>query len=315
MITLYHGTECRLFDFEKRIKEEKGNFLRVEVYDFTQNSDFQAFFESLMTSSLFEKSKLVIGKRVNKIKKIGEFISQVERIAHTSNLVLLEGEGELLTAKQKEKLSKNVTIYENKDKNLSTEFTKILCESLECERVDAQQLVNALPENFYTYCREIEKLTLFFHGRKFKLEEALKFVTYKEQEIFYYIERYFQNKELKTLYEFVERERQYMLLLALLTDDILVYKILKEYEREKNLLLSAQNYTQFSKIHAPTLTKLYYKHPYAYFKKLEMIDKISFEFIDFALDAIIECEVGIKSGRKSDSIAIFQLLKQLQQKF
>jgi len=315
MITIYSGSEGRLLAFENCIRDEKVKFPRVEVFDFSQGTEVQEFFDALLTSSLFGELKLVIGKRLNKIKKMAEFIVQIERVAHTQNLVIIEGEGELFTAKQKERVEKSIKVIECKDKNLESLFIGEACSLLGCERGDVQKILSILPENYYTYKQEISKLALFFHGKKFNVTEALKLVTYREQEIFFYIERFFQNKELKQLYEFVEQERQHMLLVALLTDEILMYKIVKEYERDKNTLLSNLNYSQFSKLHAPSITKVYYKHPYAYFKKLEMVDRISFEFIDFALDQIIECEMGIKSGKKSDTIATFQLLKRLQEKF
>jgi|GEM_PF-2927462 len=315
MITLYNGTEGRFLAFERSLNIEKEKFPRVEVYDFSQGSEYQEFFDALLTSSLFGELKLVIGKRLDKIKKMAEFIAQIERVAHTQNCVLLEGEGALFTAKQREKIDKSIKVIECKEKTLASLFVNEACSILGCERGDAERILSILPENYYTYQNEISKLALYFNGKKFNYDDAVKLVTYREQEIFFYIERFFQNMELKALYEFVEREKQYMLLIALLTDEVLMYKILKSYEREKNLLLSQQNYSQFSKTHAPHLTQLYYKHPYAYFKKLEMLDKVSFDFIDFALDAIIECEISIKSGKMSDSIATFQLLRQLQKKF
>lgn len=298
----------------KDIKKREGE-LPTKVYDVSQGEE-EDFLEAISINSMFYSKELIILKRVEEIKKIESFFKIILGYNLSQKEIILLYQEKLndygkainevseKVLKIVDELGKKIVARKSLEKK-SIDF--YIEKELNISEYEAEKLSEILGEDFIKVKNEVEKIKNFIGNGSFVLEEVIPILSVsKEHNLKKLIEEFIEKKEYRELLKYLNVNKEYMLFIYLLSDELITLVKLKELIK-LGVVKEGVTYNNFRGENYPEIKKYFkntrgYMKEYPLFLKLLLLKKYSSDFLCIKIKELLEIETKIKTGRIEEEI-------------
>lgn len=323
MFYFIYGDTPLLLKYEEVLKEikTKEGELPTKIYDISQGEE-ESFLQSISINSMFSPKELIILKRVEEIKKLENFLKVVSEYNLSQKEVVLLYEEKLndygkATNEVSEKILKIIDELGKKvvaRKALERKSIDFYIEKeLNISEYEAENLSEILGDDFIKVKNEVEKIKNFIGNEGFILEEVIPILSVsKEYNLKKLVEEFISENKYKELLEYLKMNREYMLFIYLLSDELVTLMKLKELVR-LGALRDGITYNSF-KGECYSEIKKYFKNSRGYIKeyplflKLPLLKKYSSDFLYSKIEELLKIESQIKSGKIEEEIGVEKII-------
>lgn len=323
MFYFIYGDTPLLLKYEEVLKEikTKEGELPTKIYDISQGEE-ESFLQSISINSMFSPKELIILKRVEEIKKLENFLKVVSEYNLSQKEVVLLYEEKLndygkATNEVSEKILKIIDELGKKvvaRKVLEKKSIDFYIEKeLNISEYEAEKLSEILGDDFIKVKNEVEKIKNFIGNEGFILEEVIPILSVsKEYNLKKLVEEFISENKYKELLEYLKMNREYMLFIYLLSDELVTLMKLKELVR-LGALRDGITYNSF-KGECYSEIKKYFKNSRGYIKeyplflKLSLLKKYSSDFLYSKIEELLKIESQIKSGKIEEEIGVEKII-------
>lgn len=303
-----------------KIREENPN-IPEQYFDVTQD-EIDDIFQALSTNSMFITKTLIAIKRLEKMKGLNGFIKSLGEFNYTQKIVLMIYEESLndygkavnplekaLTMKNLEAVAKLVPARKENEKKSLQFFVE---KKLNCTEYEAEKFIEMIGEDFLKIKNEIDKVENFLNGEPFKLENVKHILSvnteynlYKLVEVFLYN----KDKDSRNLIEHLRAEKNYMLFLNILGEELTTLLKLKDLD-QRGIIHTNISYNKFKGEIYPAVKNNFKKDgfkftaEYPLFLKFKYLDLYPLNFYKKKMKDTLVVEYKIKTGQIEDSMGI-----------
>ena len=317
---LYGDTPLQLKYDEliKKIREENQN-IPEQYFDVTQDES-DDIFQALSTNSMFIPKSLIVIRRLEKMKGLNNFIKSLAEFNYTQKIVVMIYEETLndygkavnplekaLTMKNLEAVAKIISARKENEKKSLQFFVE---KRLNCTEYEAEKFIEMVGEDFLKIKNEIEKVENFLNGEPFKLENVKKILSVNtEYNLYKLTENFLYNKEHKELIEHLREEKNYMLFLNILGEELTTLFKLKDLA-QRGVINPNTSYNKFKGDIYPSVKNSFKKDgfrftaEYPLFLKFKYLDLYSLNFYKKKMKDTLVVEYKIKTGQIEDNMGI-----------
>lgn len=299
MIYFSIGLSSRYMYIDKIIQKSK-----LDNILYFNEDNFNDFFNECYNNSLFSIPSLLILKNSNKIKGIEKIILKLIDKEINDKTIIIEYESEKEPKDFMKSLSnkKNFEMYSCFDiKENRKLFLKYIEKRLNCNKIDAEKLLNITDTNYHFLKNEIDKIECFLDGNQFDFENNKELISKNTN---FFIFNIIDEILSKKMIEFP------------IKDDMAVFSsLVKDLEILYKLKISnirSSNYSSFKNILSETYLFNEYS-PYYVFNKQKFLDNFSLDDINKLMTLAFKIEYDIKNGiiplKEGVEIFIMQVIK------
>ena len=302
----------------KKIKDENPN-ITEQYFDISQD-ETDEIFQALSTNSIFIPKSLIVVKRLEKMKGLNTFIKSLGEFNYSQKIIILIYEETLndygkatnplekaLTMKNLEAVAKLIPARKENEKKSLQFFVE---KELSCTEYEAEKFIEMVGEDFLKIKNEIEKCKNFFNGEDFKLEKVKHILSINtEYNLYKLVESFIYNKSTKTLIEYLRAEKNYMLFLNILSEELTTLLKLKDLSI-RGIIATNMSYNKFKADIYPEIKKNFrinnfkFSTEYPLFLKFKYLDLYSIDFYKKKMKDTLFIEYKIKTGQIEDVIGI-----------
>lgn len=302
MIYFIYGDSEREQEAEKIIEKIKkdNSGINEKQFDFSQK-EVETFLESVRQTSMFVSKELIVGKRAEVLKNIGEVIDILAMYNTDSKeiVIVYDDSDSSLNKKIITAAGKIAKVTDARKENKKKELIQYIKDNTGFSDKEAYQLIDMAGDEFLRLKQEIEKLKNYFAGNKMSLEEAEGIITKTKEYKIYEITAALMAGNKKEVYEYLAHTGNNMLFLYSLSKEL--QSILKiKYIMEEKSLNFTPNYKQFERDVLPEIKGDFFGHPFAIFKRFETAAKFESSFIEEKLRELFHAELRIKNGEMDE---------------
>ncbi len=306
---IYGGSEKEVESsllIEKIKKENQG--INEIIYDFAQKES-EPFLESVRQNSMFFSKELIVGKRAENIKKIDDFIEILSIYDVNVKEIIIEFDDSEIKIKTAiiKKLKEFAEVIEVKDDGKNSKLTNYILQNSRLDVNDASRLIEMVGKDYNKIKNELEKIKNYFGSEKIDLKKCDSLISKSNEYKLYEIIGKVFFKDIKDAIDYLDKTGSYMLILYSIQRELVSMLKLKILLKEIGIDL-VSTYNIFSKEIYPKLKDDYFGHPFAIFKKCEILNTYSIKKIEELIKAGIEAELKIKKGIMEDDSAIKMFL-------
>ena len=198
MIYFIYGDSEREHEAEK-VKEniKKANSgISEKQFDFSQK-EAETFLESVRQTSMFVTKELIVGKRAEVLKNIGEIIDILAMYNTESKeiVIVYDDSDSSLNKKIITAAGKIAKVTDARKENKKKELIQYIKDNTGFSDKEAYQLIDMAGDEFLKLKQEIDKLKNYFAGKTMSLEEAEGIIT-KTKELSSSAKNSIKNKHL-----------------------------------------------------------------------------------------------------------------------
>ncbi len=324
MVYFLYGDIPLQLKYEDLLKNIRNKYsdIPTEYFD-ASTDDSENIFQALSSNNMFIPLSLIVIKRLEKLKDLSKFLKALGEFNYSQKIIILvyeeflgdfdkaTNEIDKTSLKYAEKLAEVIPARFALEKKALEFFVE---EKLKCSKYETEKFLEIVGNDFATVKSEIEKVEAFFNGEAFDLEKAFSILSVsKEFSLFKLLESFLYNKQYTDLFGFLEKEKNYMLFLSLLSDEVAVLAKLKNLQK-RGVITSHINFNLFKADVYPNIKNLFRKNSYQYineyplFLKFKYLDLFPYNFLEKKLLDCLDAEYKVKSGLQEDSIAISLLI-------
>lgn len=301
----------------KKIKDENRGI--VEKYFDASQDNIDDIFTSLSSNSMFDPLTLLVIKRLEKIKDLSKFLKSLGEFNYSQKIIILlyeeflndfgkaSNEIDKTSLKNAEKIAKLIQARKASEKK-SLEF--YIESNLSCSQYEAEKFLEIIGDDFSKIKTEIEKVKNFLNGEAFNLEKVINILSVSnEYSLNKLIELFLYKKEKTRLINYLQKEKNYMLFLNILVEEITILSKLKNLQK-RGIIFANISYNQFKSEVYPNIKKFFKKDSYRFiaeyplFLKFKYLNDFSYNFFDDKLLRCLKAEYDFKSGFIDENIAI-----------
>lgn len=298
MIYFIYGDSEREQEAEKIIDSIKkaNSGISEKQFDFSQKES-ESFLESVRQTSMFVSKELIVGKRAELLKNIGE-IFEILGMYNTDSkeiVIVYDDSDSSLNKKIITAAGKIAKLSEARKENKKKELLQYIKDNTGFSDKEAYQFMDMAGDEFLRLKQEIEKLKNYFAGREMSIEEAEGIITKTKEYKIYEITAALMAGNKKEVYDYLSHTGNNMLFIYSLTKELQAILKIKYIMEEKNLNFTP-NYKQFERDVLPEIKGEFFGHPFAIFKRFETAAKFETGFIEKKLKEIFQAELRIKNG-------------------
>lgn len=302
----------------KKIREENPN-IPEQYFDVTQD-ETENIFQALSTNSMFIPKSLIVIRRLEKMKGLNNFIKSLDEFNYTQKIIIMIYEETLndygkavnplekaLTMKNLEAVAKIIPARKENEKKSLQFFVE---KKFNCTDYEAEKFIEMVGEDFLKIKNEIDKVENFLNGEPFKLENIKHILSINtEYNLYKLTENFLYNKDTKNLIEHLRLEKNYMLFLNILSEEMTTLFKLKDLA-QRGIISSNMSYNTFKGNVYPTVKNSFKKDgfrftaEYPLFLKFKYLDLYPLNFYKKKMKDTLEIEYKIKTGQIEDNIGI-----------
>ena len=302
----------------KKIKEENTG-IPEQYFDVTQD-ETDNIFQALSTNSMFIPKSLIIIKRLEKMKGLNNFIKSLGEFNYSQKIIILIYEETLndygktenplekaLTMKNLETVAKPICARKEKEKKSLQFFVE---KELKCTEYEAEKFIEMVGEDFLKIKNEIAKVENFLNGEQFNLEKIKNILSVNtEYNLYKLTENFLYNKENKNLIEHLKAEKNYMLFLNILGEELTILLKLKDLS-QRGIIKKGMSYNTFKADIYPSIKKDFkinsfrFTAEYPLFLKFKYLDLYSMDFYKKKMKDTLIIEYKIKTGQIENDIGM-----------
>ncbi|WP_300356654.1 hypothetical protein [Fusobacterium sp.] len=295
----------------KKIKDENKN-IPEQHFDITQD-EIDNIFQALSTNSMFIPKSLIVIKRLEKMKGLNNFIKSLAEFNYSQKIIILIYEEELndygktvnplekaLTMKNLEAIAKPLVARKESEKKSLQFFVE---KKLNCSEYEAEKFIEMVGEDFLKIKNEIAKIENFLNGEPFKLEKVKHILSINtEYNLYKLTENFIYNKNSKDLIEHLRAEKNYMLFLNILSEELSTLFKLKDLSL-RGIIGPSVSYNKFKADIYPNIKNNFkinnFKSTaeYPLFLKFKYLDLYSIDFYKKKMKDTLIVEYKIKTGQ------------------
>lgn len=298
MIYFIYGDSEREQEAEKVIENIKkaNSGISEKQFDFSQK-EAETFLESVRQTSMFVTKELIVGKRAEVLKNIGEIIDILAMYNTESKeiIIVYDDSESSLNKKIITAAGKIAKVTDARKENKKKELIQYIKDNTGFSDKEAYQLIDMAGDEFLKLKQEIDKLKNYFAGKTMSLEEAEGIITKTKEYKIYEITAALMAGNKKEVYEYLAHTGNNMLFLYSLSKELQSILKIKYIMEEKNLNFTP-NYKQFERDVLPEIKGEFFGHPFAIFKRFETSAKFESSFIEEKLKELFQAELRIKNG-------------------
>lgn len=302
----------------KKIREENPS-IPEQYFDITQD-ETDDIFQALSTNSMFMPKSLIVIKRLEKMKGLNAFIKSLDEFNYTRKIVVMLYEESLndygktvnplekaLTMKNLEAVAKPVSARKETEKKSLQFFVE---KKFNCTEYEAEKFIEMVGEDFLKIKNEIDKVENFLNGEPFKLENVKHILSVNtEYNLYNLVEAFLYNKDTKNLIEHLRLEKNYMLFLNILAEELTTLFKLKDLA-QRGTIVPNMSYNSFKANVYPAVKNSFKKDGYRFtaeyplFLKFKYLDLYSLNFYKKKMKDTLAVEYKIKTGQIEDNMGI-----------
>lgn len=302
----------------KKIREENPN-IPEQYFDVTQD-ETDDIFQALSTNSMFISKSLIIIRRLEKMKGLNGFIKSLGEFNYTQKIVIMIYEETLndygkavnplekaLTMKNLEVVAKPISARKESEKKSLQFFVE---KKLNCTEYEAEKFIEMVGEDFLKIKNEIDKVENFLNGEPFKLENVKHILSVNtEYNLYKLVENFLYNKDSKNLIEHLRAEKNYMLFLTIIAEELTTLFKLKDLA-QRGIIHTNTSYNKFKADIYPSMKNNFKKDSFRFtaeyplFLKFKYLDLYPLNFYKNKLKDTLVVEYKIKTGQIEDSMGI-----------
>ena len=302
----------------KKIKEENPN-IPEQYFDITQD-DTEAVFQALSTNSMFIPKTLIVIRRLEKMKGLNNFIKSLDEFNYTQKIVVMLYEETLndygkavnplekaLTVKNLEAVAKIIPARKENEKKALQFFVE---KKFNCTEYEAEKFIEMVGEDFLKIKNEIDKVENFLNGEPFKLENVKHILSVNtEYNLYKLVESFLYNKDTKNLIEHLRAEKNYMLFLNILGEELTTLFKLKDLAY-RGTINPSMSYNSFKANVYPGIKNKFKKDgfrftaEYPLFLKFKYLELYPLDFYKKKMKDTLIIEYKIKTGQIEDYMGI-----------
>ena len=302
----------------KKIKEENQN-IPEQYFDITQD-ETDDIFQALSTNSMFIPKSLIVIRRLEKMKGLNAFIKSLGEFNYSQKIIILIYEESLndygktvnplekaLTMKNLESVAKLIPARKETEKKSLQFFVE---KELKCTEYEAEKFIEMVGEDFLKIKNEIAKVENFLNGEPFKLEKIKHILSINtEYNLYKLVESFIYNKNVKELIEHLKAEKNYMLFLNILGEELTTLLKLKDL-LQRGIISTGMSYNKFKADIYPNIKNHFrinsfkISAEYPLFLKFKYLDLYSAEFYKRKMKDTLVIEYKIKTGQIDDVTGI-----------
>lgn len=324
MIYFLYGDIPLQLKYEELLKDIKSkNPQIIEQYFDVSQDNIDDIFLALSSNNIFSPLTLIVIKRLEKIKDLSKFLKSLGEFNYSQKIILLiyeeflgdfgkaTNEVDKTALKNAEKIAKLIPARNVLEKK-SIEF--YIEKELNCSQYEAEKFVEIVGDDFLKIKNEIEKTKNFLNGESFNLEKVINILSVSnEYSLNKLIELFLYKQEKTLLLNYLKSEKNYMLFLSILVEEISTLAKLKNLQK-RGIIFVDISYNQFKSDIYPNIKNLFKKDKYRFiaeyplFLKLKYLNNFSYNFFDDKLLRCLDAEYNFKSGYTDDNIVIELLI-------
>ena len=302
----------------EKIRKENPN-IPEQYFDVTQDES-DAIFQALSTNSMFIPKSLIIIKRLEKMKGLNAFIKSLGEFNYSQKIVILIYEETLndygktenplekaLTMKNLEAIAKPISARKEKEKKSLQFFVE---KKLNCSEYEAEKFIEMVGEDFLKIKNEVEKTENFLNGEPFKLEKVKNILSVStEYNLYKLVENFLYNKDYKNLIAHLREEKNYMLFLNILGEELTTLLKLKDLF-QRGIIKKGMSYNSFKIDIYPAIKNNFrinsykFSAEYPLFLKFKYLDLYSIDFYKRKMKDTLIIEYKIKTGQIENDIGM-----------
>ncbi len=298
MIYFIYGDSEREQEAEKVVESIKkaNNGISEKQFDFSQK-EAESFLESVRQTSMFVSKELIVGKRAEQLKNIGEIIEILAMYNTDSKeiVIVYDDSDSTLNKKIITAAGKIAKVTDARKENKKKELLQYIKDNTGFSDKDAFQFMEMAGDEFLRLKNEIDKLKNYFAGKTMSLEEAAGIITKSKEYKIYEVTAALLAGNKKEVYEYLAHTGNNMLFLYSLAKELQTILKIKFIMEEKSIVFTP-NYNLFVRDVQPEIKTEFFGHPFALFKRFESAAKFQSEFIEKKLKELFQAELRIKNG-------------------
>lgn len=330
MIYFLYGDVPLQLKYEELIKEIKKENPTIEeqYFDISQDN-IDDIFTALSSNSMFSPLTLLVIKRLEKIKDLSKFLKSLGEFNYSQKIIVLlyeeflndfgkaSNEVDKTSLKNAEKIAKLIPARKALEKKAMEFYVE---SNLSCSPYEAEKFLEIVGDDFSKVKNEIEKVKNFLNGEAFNLEKTINILSVSnEYSLNKLIELFLYRKEKTCLVNYLQREKNYMLFLTILVEEITILAKLKNLQK-RGIIFTNISYNQFKSDVYPNIKNLFKKDNYRFiaeyplFLKFKYLNDFSYDFFDDKLLRCLDAEYNFKSGFMDENIAVEMLINNFFEK-
>lgn len=302
MIYFIYGDSEREQEAEKVVEsiKKENNGISEKQFDFSQK-EAESFLESVRQTSMFVSKELIVGKRAEQLKNIGEIIEILAMYNTDSKeiVIVYDDSDSTLNKKIITAAGKIAKVIDARKENKKKELLQYIKDNTGFSDKDAFRFMEMAGDEFLTLKNEIDKLKNYFSGKTISLEEAEGIITKSKEYKIYEVTAALLAGNKKEVYEYLAHTGNNMLFLYSLAKELQTILKIKFIMEEKSIVFTP-NYNLFVRDVHPEIKTEFFGHPFALFKRFESSAKYQSDFIEEKLKELFQAELRIKNGNMDE---------------
>lgn len=254
------------------------------------------------------------------MKGLNNFIKSLGEFNYSQKIIILIYEETLndygktenplekaLTMKNLETVAKPICARKEKEKKSLQFFVE---KELKCTEYEAEKFIEMVGEDFLKIKNEIAKVENFLNGEQFNLEKIKNILSVNtEYNLYKLTENFLYNKENKNLIEHLKAEKNYMLFLNILGEELTILLKLKDLS-QRGIIKKGMSYNTFKADIYPSIKKDFkinsfrFTAEYPLFLKFKYLDLYSMDFYKKKMKDTLIIEYKIKTGQIENDIGM-----------
>jgi len=320
MLYFLHGDtaplQIRYQELLTRIRNENPD-IGEKYFDTIDKEDEERFFQTVSTMSMFAPKEILVYKRVENMKGLGEFLKSIAKYDVSQKEIILLYE-EMLT-----EFGRIQNPVGKKELDLAQSLGKVICyrkaeqknamllmiqKELGISEGEADKFIEVVGENYFKIQNEVQKVKNYLQGDRFSLKAVMPILSVdKEYSMRKLVDDFLLKKERDNLLETLRRDKEYLGFFYMIAEELLLYLKLIAIS-EENARLRSMNFDNFKKCIEP-VRGLFQRFPgqsvneYGLYKKMPNAARFSKDFLRKKLSDLLRAEYSIKSGAMDEEIA------------
>lgn len=301
----------------KKIREENKDI--PEKYFDASQDETDEIFQALSTNSMFMPKTLIVVKRLEKMKGLNTFLKSLSEFNYSQKIIILVYEETLndfgkttnppekTTMKYVEAVAKSIVARKETEKKSLQFFVEKELKSTEYE---AEKFIEMVGEDFIKIKNEIAKVQNFLNGEAFKLENIKHILSITtEYNLYKLVENFIYNKSINNLIDHLSSEKNYMLFLNILAEELSTMLKLKDLLK-RDIITTGMSYNKFKADVFPKIKDNFrinsfrISAEYPLFLKFKYLDLYSSDFYKKKMKDTLIVEYKIKTGQIDDVMGI-----------
>lgn len=301
----------------KKIREENKDI--PEKYFDASQDETDEIFQALSTNSMFMPKTLIVVKRLEKMKGLNTFLKSLSEFNYSQKIIILVYEETLndfgkttnppekTTMKYVEAVAKSIVARKETEKKSLQFFVE---KELKCTEYEAEKFIEMVGEDFIKIKNEIAKVQNFLNGEAFKLENIKHILSITtEYNLYKLVENFIYNKSINNLIDHLSSEKNYMLFLNILAEELSTMLKLKDLLK-RDIITTGMSYNKFKADVFPKIKDNFrinsfrISAEYPLFLKFKYLDLYSSDFYKKKMKDTLIVEYKIKTGQIDDVMGI-----------